>query len=76
MSFGMNWELRIDGAVKKQLQRIPKKESQHLFVVIQELVANPYAGDIEKMEGADDLWRRRVGSYRIKKVSSLPSSLS
>ena len=66
MNFGMNWELRIDGAVKKQLQRIPKKESRHLFMVIQELVVNPYAGDIEKMEGTDDLWRRRVGSYRIK----------
>ena len=62
----MNWELRIDRVVKKQLQRIPKKESQRLFMVIQELVVNPYAGDIEKMEGMDDLWRRRVGSYRIK----------
>ena len=66
MNFGMNWELRIDGIVKKQLQRIPKKQSTRLFRIIQELVVNPYAGDIEKMQGYEDLWRRRVGSYRIK----------
>ena len=62
----MNWELRIDGIVKKQLDRIPKKQSTRLFGIIQELASNPYAGDIEKMEGTDDLWRRRIGSYRIK----------
>ena len=62
----MNWELRIDGIVKKQLDRIPKKQNRRLFGIIQELAANPCAGDIEKMEGTDDLWRRRIGSYRIK----------
>ena len=62
----MNWELRIDGIVKRQLARIPRKQSDRLFIVIKELVVNPYLGDIEKMEGAENLWRRRVGSYRIK----------
>ena len=52
--------------VKKQLKRIPKKESERIFWIIQDLPLNPYAGDIEKMEGERDVWRRRVGSYRIK----------
>jgi mRNA-degrading endonuclease RelE of RelBE toxin-antitoxin system len=26
---------------------------------------DPFAGDVLKLEGEDNLWRRRVGSYRI-----------
>jgi len=26
---------------------------------------DPFAGDVLKLEGAKDRWRRRVGSYRI-----------
>ena len=62
----MDWELKIDKIVRKQLKRIPKKERERLFRVVQELVINPYDGDIEKMEGEKDVWRRRIGSYRIK----------
>lgn len=29
------------------------------------MAADPFFGDILKLEGADNLWRRRVGSYRI-----------
>jgi mRNA-degrading endonuclease RelE of RelBE toxin-antitoxin system len=29
------------------------------------MAADPFAGDVLKLEGEDDLWRRRVGSYRI-----------
>jgi len=61
----MNWELVVDPAVKKQLRRIPKRDADRLSGIIQELPANPYAGDIEKMEGEKDVWRRRVGAYRI-----------
>ena len=62
----MNWELQIPKKVVRQLKRFPRKESERLISNIQQLVFNPYAGDIEKMSGEDDLWRRRIGSYRIK----------
>lgn len=29
------------------------------------MAADPFAGDVLKLEGEDNLWRRRVGSYRI-----------
>ena len=32
---------------------------------MEECAVNPYAGDIEKMEGTEDIWRRRIGAYRI-----------
>lgn len=61
----MNWILIINPSVKKQLKRIPKSDAERIVFIIQELAANPYAGDIEKMEGEEDSWRRRIGSYRI-----------
>mgnify|MGYP001559421275 CR=1 FL=1 len=61
----MNWVLIIDKTVKKQLQKIPKKDKEKIISVIHEFTANPYAGDIEKMEGEKDVWRRRTGSYRV-----------
>jgi len=26
---------------------------------------NPFRGDIERLGGADNTWRRRIGSYRL-----------
>ena len=62
----MNWELQIPKRVARQLKRLPRKESERVVSVIQQFASSPYAGDVEKMSGTEDLWRRRVGSYRIK----------
>ncbi len=61
----MNWELIIDSYTKKQLKRISKKDVERIIAAIKEFSINPYAGDIEKMEGEKDTWRRRIGAYRI-----------
>lgn len=61
----MSWVLITNKVVKKQLQRIPKKDKEKIITVIGDFIINPYAGDIEKMEGERNVWRRRVGSYRI-----------
>ncbi len=61
----MVWALLVDKAVRKALQRIPQKDADRIFRVIQDLSINPYAGDIERMRGEADVWRRRVGAYRI-----------
>lgn len=47
----MNWDLRIDDQVKKFLKRIPKKDAKRIDISIQELIFNPYGGDLEKMKG-------------------------
>lgn len=61
----MNWELIVDDFVKKQLKRIPRHDAERLLSAINEFVVNPFAGDIEKMEGEKKTWRRRIGNYRI-----------
>ena len=61
----MTWELIVDATVRKQLKRIPQRDATRIFHAIEELAINPYAGDIEKMGGEKDIWRRRIGAYRI-----------
>ena len=61
----MNWTVAVDPAARKQLKRIPKAHAERVHVVIREFVVNPHAGDILKMEGEEDVWRRRIGAYRI-----------
>lgn len=61
----MSWRVIVDRSVGKELKRIPHKIAVQIFSAIELLSANPYAGDIEKMEGEEFAWRRRVGAYRI-----------
>lgn len=61
----MKWDVRIAKRVSKQIKKIPKKDAQRLSIVLQSLSKNPYQGDIEKLKGEEDVWRRRAGAYRI-----------
>lgn len=61
----MNWELFIRKRARKNLAHFPKKDQIHIAEILREIVFNPYSGNIEKMEGEINVWRRRVGSYRI-----------
>ena len=65
MSLNQNWELKIDKVIFKKLSRLPKKDVERIFITIEFLSQNPYFGDIEKIKGEDNSWRRRVGNYRI-----------
>ena len=40
---------------------------------LRQMEINPYLGDIEKMAGEGNVWRRRVGGYRIFYELFLPS---
>lgn len=61
----MSFEVIVDKQVSKQLTRIPKKDAVRILAAMHECALNPYAGDIQKMAGEKDVWRRRVGSFRI-----------
>ena len=61
----MNWELHLRKRVKKYLSRFSQKDQIYITVGLKKLVINPYSGDIEKISGEENVWRRRVGAYRI-----------
>ena len=65
VSSNKSWVLQIDPAVLKSLKKFPQKDNQRIITGIESLPTNPYSGDIQKMKGGKDVWRRRVGSYRV-----------
>lgn len=65
MDLSKNWDLQIDPSILKTLKRIPKHDAKGVLEIIRLLPVNPYFGDIQKMKGEENTWRRRIGSYRI-----------
>lgn len=65
MNLSANWELKIDDNIFKTLKKISTKNREILLSAIRLLPVNPYYGDLQKMQGEENSWRRRVGSYRI-----------
>ena len=65
MSSNKPWVLQTDPSIAKFLKKIPRNDAKRIVSAIESLSINPYAGDIQKMKGEENVWRRRVGSYRI-----------
>lgn len=65
MSSRERWDLHVDPAVLKTLKKIPRRDAGVILRLIRLLPTNPYFGDVQKMKEEDNVWRRRVGSYRI-----------
>ncbi|MDP2669267.1 MAG: type II toxin-antitoxin system RelE/ParE family toxin [bacterium] len=65
MSSSANWRLRVRDKVYKEIARFPERDGDRILKAIESLPFNPYVGDIEKMKGEINAWRRRMGNYRI-----------
>ena len=61
----MSWRIIVVGRAGKQLKRIPASDAERIESAIDAMERDPFAGDIEKMGGQENIWRRRVGAYRI-----------
>lgn len=59
------YELIIKPAVEKQMDRLPAKVRQRVVGALEELRDNPRPSGCVKLQGEDDLWRIRVGQYRV-----------
>jgi len=65
MTLSKNWDLQIDPDIFKELKKVPEFDAKKILTIIEILPLNPYAGDIQKIKGVDNTWRRRIGSYRL-----------
>ena len=61
----MSWTLRIAHRAEKSLAKSPAKDRMRLVAALGEMQDNPFAGDVVRLQGEENTWRRRVGSYRI-----------
>ncbi len=65
MSLSASWSLEIDLQVYKNLKKFPRRDVDRIIDAIENLPLNPFFGDIQKMAGEKNVWRRRVGEYRV-----------
>lgn len=61
----MNWKIYLTSGARKQLKRLPKNVAANIKTEIDRMVSDLFSGDIDKMSGQENGWRRRIGSYRI-----------
>lgn len=61
----MDWHVKIAKRVERQMKKFPKKDVNFLFDGFDEMNVNPFFGNICKIEGEVNIWRKRVGNYRI-----------
>ena len=61
----MTWTVIVAKAARKQLARLPAKDQDRIVAALQAMALNPFSGDIIKLEGEGERWRRRVGNYRV-----------
>lgn len=62
---GQFWRIRIERRAEKVLNRLPKDLVQRILNAIHGLVDNPYPRGVKKLAGYDNLFRIRVGDWRI-----------
>ena len=65
MNLNVNWELKVRNRIYKVLLKFPQKDQELIIKEIEKLPLNPYVGDIKKMKDEKNVWRQRIGSYRI-----------
>lgn len=65
MNSNTNWVLEVDSKISKILKKIPLNQAKQIVTIIEQLPENPYGGDIQKMKGEKNVWRRRISEYRI-----------
>lgn len=58
----MNYEISIRKKAMKFIRKQDSKQQQRIITAIYKL---PLEGDIRKMQGEDNLYRLRVGDYRV-----------
>ncbi|MBU1160067.1 type II toxin-antitoxin system RelE/ParE family toxin [Patescibacteria group bacterium] len=61
----MNWKIYITDRAKKQIRKLPERYAERIKNTVDTIEINPFIGDIEKLSGEENVWRRRVGPYRI-----------
>ncbi len=59
------YTLAFKKSAEKDLRKIPKEIIQHIFEHIENLVSEPVPNDAYKLASAENLYRIRVGDYRV-----------
>ena len=59
------WLVVLTAPARKRLKRIPPRDLARIYAAIDEMKADPLRGDVRKLHGGLEGFRRRVGDWRI-----------
>ncbi|MCA9971303.1 MAG: type II toxin-antitoxin system RelE/ParE family toxin [Anaerolineales bacterium] len=59
------YAIRFSRSARKELERLDNTIAARVFTQIEALAINPRPVGCRKIQGADDLWRIRIGHYRV-----------
>ena len=62
------WTVIITPRADKDMRHIAADHAQRVTEALKGMQANPYQGDVRRLEGKLPGWRRRVGEWRIRFV--------
>ena len=65
MNSNHTWNVHVPKSVGKTLEKFPKQEKERILEILRSFEVNPWEGDIIKIKGEANAWRRRIGNYRI-----------
>lgn len=60
-----DYQIVFSSTARKELEIIDNSFVQRILRKIESLAANPRPSGCEKLKGQENLWRIRVGNYRI-----------
>jgi mRNA interferase RelE/StbE len=61
----MAYRIEIKHSARKEMQTLPRRDQHRIIAAIEALAEKPRPAGVRKIIGADDLYRLRVGDYRV-----------
>ena len=70
----MSWRYVLDRAAERDLRKLDPATRQRVFALLDRFVEDPSRTDVDirKLQGADDEWALRVGSWRVRFAYDAP----
>ncbi len=59
------WQLILRKSAHKTIARAPRPERERLLAALEAMTSDPFAGDVQPLNGQPLAFRRRVGNWRI-----------
>ncbi len=60
-----NYAIIFSRSARKELENLPNRLVNRIFSQIQSLGESPRPSGCRKLQGSSDLWRIRLGDYRV-----------
>ena len=59
------YRIEVSGTAERQLKKIRREDKVRILRAISLLASEPRPGGCKKMSGYDDIYRIRIGNYRV-----------